>query len=275
MTTGIVFNIQRCSLHDGPGVRTTAFLKGCSLRCMWCQKPEGLDPGPSLSYSKEKCVSCGRCKGIADGTEAARVCPSGAREVIGRRYSSEELARELIRDRAFFRKNGGVTFSGGECLMQADFVAETSALLLREGISVAIDTCGNVPFGSIEKQLDSASLFLYDIKTVNDSQHRRFTGSGNRTILRNFERLYGTGARIWVRIPVVGGFNTSDEDVEALSEYLKGFPEIERVEPLRYHKLGMHKYERLGMTYQMNDTADVSDEQFGKIRKCLESVISS
>ena len=182
MTSGTVFNVQRCSLHDGPGVRTTAFLKGCTLRCRWCQNPEGLDPEPSISYSKEKCVSCGRCRDAADGKEAASVCPSGAREIIGRTYSSAELANELMRDRMFFRKNGGVTFSGGECLMQADFVAETSSILRREGISVAIDTCGNVPYGSIEKQLDSAGLFLYDIKTVNDSQHRRFTGTGTRTI---------------------------------------------------------------------------------------------
>ena len=269
MTSGIVFNIQRCSLHDGPGVRTTAFLKGCTLRCRWCQNPEGLDPEPSISYSKEKCVSCGRCRDAADGAEAARVCPSGAREIIGRRYTSAELADELMRDRVFFRNNGGVTFSGGECLMQADFVAETSSILRREGISGAIDTCGNVPYGSIEKQLDSAGLFLYDIKTVNDSQHRRFTGTGTRTILSNFERLYGTGARIWVRIPVVGGFNTSEEDVEELSDYLKGFPDLERIEPLRYHKLGMHKYERLGLTYEMGDGAEVSDVRFETIRKRL------
>ena len=266
--TGRVFNIQRCSLHDGPGVRTTVFMKGCPLRCAWCQNPEGLTHDTSVMYDPRKCISCKSCadKSRVDGAE---VCPAGALVAYGKEYTSDALVKLLLADADFFSGTGGVTFSGGECLLQSDFILECTKKLAEHGISVAIDTCGAVEFSNIEKLIPYASLFLYDIKTLNDEQHKKFTGMSNRTILENFERLYQSGAKIWVRIPVVNTFNASKEDVMQIKEFLDRFPDIEKIEALKYHELGLHKYEMLGREYTLGDEALVSDADFEDIKSIL------
>ncbi len=266
---GVVFNIQRCSLHDGPGVRTTVFLKGCPLRCAWCQNPEGLAASPSYLYDSRKCIACHGCDGLAPAAAAA-VCPTGAREACGKTYTLTELVDELLIDAPFFQNEGGVTFSGGECLLQSAFVTAAARALKERGISVAIDTCGAVDWSALEGLLSYADLFLYDVKTVDEERHKAFTGRSNRQILDNFARLAASGARIWVRVPVVGGFNATPADARAIRAYLDGFPAVEKVEALRYHELGRHKYDLLNLPYPLGDTALVDDATFAEIKAVLE-----
>ena len=267
---GNIFNVQRCSLHDGPGIRTTAFLKGCPLRCIWCQNPEGISPDPTPAFDEKKCIGCKSCSGITDPAVAAEVCPTGARSVFGRACSSDELVKELVADADFYADGGGVTFSGGEALLQPDFVAECASAVKSAGISVAVDTCGCVPYGSIEKVIPCTDIFLYDIKSLNDEKHRLFTGRSNKTILENFERLAKTGVRIWVRIPVVGGFNADIGEMLGIKNYLENFASVEKVEPLRYHELGSYKYRLIGRPYLPDDSAKVSKELFGQIKQLFE-----
>ncbi len=268
MPLGNIFNIQRCSLHDGPGVRTTVFMKGCPLRCAWCQNPEGLSASPSVMHDTRKCISCQSCAGKTP-TKGAEVCPSGALTLCGKEYTPEELVKILLCDRDFYRKDGGVTFSGGECLIQSDFVLECAKMLKNENINVAIDTCGAVDYENIEELLPYAQLFLYDIKTVNSEAHEKFTGMSNDKILENFSKLYASGARIWVRVPIVGTFNATLNDAHEIKAFLDTFPNIEKVEPLKYHELGMHKYILLGKDYTLGKEALVDDELFEEIKKIL------
>ncbi len=268
-TGGVVFNIQRCSLHDGPGVRTTVFLKGCPLRCAWCQNPEGLTASPSYLYDSRKCIACHSCDGLSLA-EGAVACPTGAREVCGKTYTVAELVAELLVDAPFYQTGGGVTFSGGECLLQSAFVAAAARSLQEQGIGVAIDTCGAVDWSAIEALLPYADLFLYDIKSLDNAKHQAFTGRSNRQILDNFARLAASGARIWVRVPIVGSFNATVADAHAIRAYLDGFPAVEKVEALRYHELGRHKYDLLNLPYPLGDTALVDDATFAEIKAILE-----
>ena len=266
---GVVFNVQRCSLHDGPGVRTTVFMKGCPLRCRWCQNPEGLTRTPSITYDGNKCISCGSCKGERDA-DAAERCPTEALSVAGREYTPDELVEELCADQAFFKGEGGVTFSGGECLLQGDFLLECAKRLSSKGIRIAFDTCGAVEFSHMEKLIPYAQLFLYDIKCIDPDLHERFTGVSNRQILDNFNRLCAAGVPIWVRVPLVGSFNANEAEARRIRAYLDGFPAIRKVEALRYHRLGERKYELLGMEYTMGDEALLSDEQFEQLKTIIE-----
>lgn len=266
---GVVFNVQRCSLHDGPGVRTTVFMKGCPLRCRWCQNPEGLTRTPSITYDGNKCISCGSCKGTRDA-DAARGCPAEALTLVGKEYDPQSLVDELCADQAFFKGEGGVTFSGGECLLQSDFLLECAKLLSAKGIRIAFDTCGAVEFSRMEKLHPYAQLFLYDIKCIDPDLHEQFTGVSNRQILDNFRRLYAAGAPIWVRVPLVGSFNANEVEARRIRSYLDGFPAIRKVEALRYHRLGERKYELLGMKYAMGDEACLSAEQFEQLKTIIE-----
>lgn len=267
-TVGRVFNVQRCSLHDGPGIRTTVFMKGCPLRCAWCQNPEGLSHEISFAHDVRRCISCHSCEGKSK-EEGASVCPAGALTAFGRDYTVSELVGELLADLDFFGEQGGVTFSGGECLLQSDFVLECAKELSKRKIKVAVDTCGAVDYRSIEKLIPYTDLFLYDVKCISEKKHIENTGVTNREILSNFEKLYASDARIWVRIPIVNGFNTDKDELLLIKEYLDRFPNIEKIEPLRYHELGIHKYELLGKPYTLSDSAKLSDGEFEEIKKLL------
>ena len=266
---GRVFNIQRCSLHDGPGVRTTVFLKGCPLRCQWCQNPEGLTHAVSVTFDSRKCIACGSCEGVQDAAHAD-CCPTEALSAVGKDYTPEALVSELLVDRDFFVGEGGVTFSGGECLLQSEFVLECVKLLTAEGIRVAIDTCGAVDFSAIEPLIPYAQLFLYDIKCIDPDLHKRFTGMSNEKILDNFHRLYEAGAPIWVRVPLVGTFNATQGEAQAIRAFLQEFPAIQKVEALRYHQLGMHKYHLLRMDYPMGEDGCLSDETYEMLKQMIE-----
>lgn len=243
---GIIFDIQRFSVHDGPGIRTTVFMKGCSLRCGWCHNPEGLRPEPQVQFFQEHCVGCGRCGGQRE-LENVSKCPAGALKQVGKAYTPEELLNEVLADLDFYGADGGVTFSGGECLLQADFVAHMLGLLKARGVTTAVDTCGNVPWENIKKALSCCDTWLYDIKCVHPETHRKFTGSSNDRILENLQKLGQTGANIWIRVPVIPEFNDNRQEMEKIAETAAAVPGVKQVTLMPYHTLGKSKYRTLGL----------------------------
>lgn len=244
---GIVFDIQRFSVHDGPGIRTTVFMKGCSLRCGWCHNPEGLRPEPQVQFFREHCIGCGRCGGNRVLENVSR-CPAGALKQVGMTVTPEQLLEEVLADLDFYGSDGGVTFSGGECLLQADFVAHMLKLLKDRGVTTAVDTCGNVPWANMEKVLPYCDTWLYDVKCADGENHRRFTGSGNGRILENLEKLSRTGANIWIRVPVIPDFNDDQSEMKRIAEIAASVPGLRQVTLMPYHTLGKSKYETLGLT---------------------------
>lgn len=265
--TGRIFQVQRFCTHDGPGVRTTVFLKGCGLRCQWCHNPEGLSYELQWMQDERKCISCGRCR---EGER--KNCPTGAWKIAGQDMESHDLLPLLLRDKPFYGDEGGVTFSGGECMLQADFVAEVMALLQREGVSSIVDTAGFVPFSAYEKVLPYCRHFLFDVKMVDDEKHRRFTGQGNGMILENLCRLSQAGARLWIRIPVIGGINDEAAEMRAIGAMLRSLPHApEKVELLPYHDMGRGKCGQLGMKYPLEVPHPfVTDEWIHELSKALE-----
>lgn len=273
-----VFDIQRASFVDGDGVRTAVFFKGCSLRCKWCHNPEGIKREKELLYYQSRCTSCGKCNEVCKRAEGnctlcgkcALYCPSDAKELCGRDYTVDELFEIIKRDKTFYEKTGGgVTFTGGECMLQIDFLVQMLKLCRENGINTAVDTAGNVPFGSFELALPYADTFLYDIKCINEELHISGTGHTNKLILDNFNRLLSLGASVTVRIPVIGGFNDTDEEMEAICTFLKG-KKISGVELLPYHNLGAHKYEALGT--EMSKYYVPTDEKMEKYRKIFKEI---
>ncbi len=285
--TGLICNLQRFSTEDGPGLRTTAFLKGCPLRCVWCQNPEGLSPKPELVWARAKCQGHGRCisacpKGALlpkpDGLfidrskcdacgACAAACPTGALEVLGRRVTSEILAAELARDAEFYAASGGgVTFSGGECLAQPDFVFETAALLRAAGVKVAFDTAGLVSPEVFELALAAADLILYDVKLTDPERHRAMCGADNRLILDNARRLGRSGIPFWVRFPVIPAATDDDDNVREVSRFVaREMAGAERVDFLAYNNLCESDWERLGLPYALAGQPLLTRERFERV----------
>lgn len=237
--TAIVFNIQRFSLHDGDGIRTTIFFKGCPLRCKWCHNPESWLSEPQSVFIQKKCRACSKCD---------KGCVYGARETAGKPYTPDELIRIAERDAEFYKSSGGgVTLSGGEVMAQhAAFLLELVRGLKQKGLNVAVDTCGYAPFEAFENILPYVDTFLYDIKFIDNARHLQFTGQSNGLILANLQKLSGKNASLEIRIPVIEGANSDDAQMNKIISYLAGI-RAKKIRLLPYHAIGREKYTHLGM----------------------------
>ncbi len=262
--TGTVFSIERYAVHDGGGIRTMVYLKGCPLRCLWCANPEGQASHPELFRFPESCIRCGRCvtacpTGAAADEMAASLCtacgvcvdacPAGGRKLFGERLTVEQVVHHVLKDRAFYRRSaGGVTLSGGEPAHQAEFGRAVLAACRAHGLDTAVETCGYAPFTDLAGLAEYCDLFLYDLKHMNRDVHRQLTGVPNDLILDNLKRLAGLRP-VLVRMPIIPGHNDGVENLDEMAEFLHHLSPVPPVELLPYHNYGSAKYARAGRTY--------------------------
>lgn len=285
MALGTVINIQKYSIHDGPGIRTTVFFKGCPLSCWWCHNPESQNVKHEIMFFEERCINCGICinrcpqnaiqvkdsypeidknKCVLCG-KCTDFCPKNAREYVGKDMTVQELMKEIIKDEVFYDESGGgVTFSGGEPLIYAAFLDEVLKKCKARGIHTAVDTSGYTSWNSIERIADKVDLFLFDIKHMSNEKHKNYMGVENVGILENLKKLSGIGANIFVRIPIISGINDEDEYIDEAVSFLSNL-NILQVNLLPYHKMGMNKYGRLKMNYKLSGKEKPSDEKMGHI----------
>ncbi len=260
----LICDIKRFAVHDGNGIRTTVFFKGCPLKCVWCHNPESIDFKPQLAFYENKCIGCGECK-RQDFT--VDNCLGDAKLLYGKETTVEELLPQLLEDRDFYETSGGgVTLSGGECLCQADFCAELLKLLKKEGINTAVDTCGFVAKESIDKVLPYTDIFLYDIKAIDEDVHIKCTGQSNKIILENIKYIDSLGKPIEVRIPYVPEYNT--DQIEKIAEFLSTLKNIKAVKVLPYHNYAGSKYVALNMANTLPKNLP-TDEEIKKAEEML------
>ncbi len=262
--TGIVSDIISMSVNDGPGIRTSVFLKGCPLRCAWCHNPEMQCPAPQALVLPSRCVHCGACSSCPSGARGAhgeydasrctgcgrcvRLCPAEACRISGGPMTVSEVVSRVLPDRPFFRQRGGVTLSGGEPLYQADFALELAVRFRENGIGVMMETSGFAPWEALEPLLPHIGCFLYDWKLTDPALHRRWTGADNALIRENLFRLHRSGAAIVLRCPVIPGVNDNDAHFEGIAALLTALPGIRRADLLPYHALGNSKRLQLGLS---------------------------
>ena len=243
---GNIFDIQRNSYVDGPGIRTTVFFKGCNLKCQWCHNPESQSFQKEILFYEKKCNGCGRCKDLSVDNDEF-ICYNVAKEICGKEYTVSDILQEILKDKAFYdNSGGGVTFSGGECMLQIDFLEEILSRCKEKGIHTAVDTAGNVAWESFERILHNTDLFLYDIKVMDELLHKQYTGVDNKLILENLVKVLNTEANVWVRIPIVPGVNDSIEEMKKIEKFFKEYGRPEKIELLPYHAMGENKYPALG-----------------------------
>ncbi|MGN0972697.1 MAG: glycyl-radical enzyme activating protein [Aristaeellaceae bacterium] len=255
METGTIFDIKEFSVFDGPGMRQTVFLKGCPLRCSWCHNPEGLSPRPQLMVSWASCVHCGRCREVCPHPEGCTacgrcvdVCPQNIRRIAGTLMTSEELARVVMKDAAYYaRYGGGVTFSGGEPLLQAAFLIETLDRL--QGVHRCIETSGFTDAETFRRVVERLDYVIMDLKLMDDSLHRRYTGVSNERILRNAEALMRSGKPCRFRVPLIPGVNDTEDNMQATAAFISSVNPAVPVELLPYHMTAGAKYDMIGKPY--------------------------
>ena len=253
----MIFDIQRGSYVDGPGIRTTVFFKGCNLKCKWCHNPESQSRNQQFLFYKDKCTGCGKCKQVCPHHfekcdfcgKCALFCPHDAREICGKEYTVEEVLNEVIKDKDFFNTSGGgVTFSGGECMLQIEFLLQILKACKDKGIHTAVDTAGNVPWEYFEKILPYTDLFLYDVKCISTQLHKDGTGVANTLILENLKQLSKRDKEIIVRVPVIPEFNGSESEMQSIVKFVKELGFF-KVEFLPYHAMGVHKWSAIGLQF--------------------------
>ncbi|MFW6181269.1 MAG: glycyl-radical enzyme activating protein [Spirochaetota bacterium] len=291
---GVVFNIQSYSIHDGPGIRTVVFLKGCPLSCLWCSNPESQRASPELGLLADRCARCGACvrvcpngavsfndagAPVTDREKCAacgrceEACPYRARKVYGRRVGFGELMEEIEKDAPFYvRSGGGVTFSGGEPTLQEDILLPLLEACRARYIHTAVETCGYVTDRArLDRLLAHIDLVLYDIKCMDPGRHRRFTGVSNQVILDNARYIASQGKSMIVRVPVIPGFNDSSEDMEAIGRFALSLISVGEVDLLPYHELGKAKYRMLDMDYRMGE-GTLTPERVSELQAVVEGL---
>lgn len=304
--TGIVFNIQRFSVHDGPGIRTTVFLKGCSLRCFWCHNPEGIRPGPEIQFFPNKCIGCGECRAVCSGSahiiqdgthlylrenceicgRCAEACFAGALELTGQVVTVEQVMAEVLADRAFYENSGGgVTLSGGEPLLQREFTRELLKRSRAEGLHTAVETTANCRWERLAELLPLTDLVMMDIKHMDPEKHRAATGGSNGRILANAQRLMETSVPVVFRVPVVPTVNDTAQEIGAIAAFVQDLTEIRRkshagtsdlpplpsLELLAFHRLAADKYRSLGMDYRASQLHAPPREHMAALKEHVRS----
>ena len=291
MNSGIVFNIQRFSTHDGPGIRTTVFFKGCPLSCWWCHNPESKQAQAAVLYERDKCLGCGLCaKACPQGSisfsagtpvlsnhctlcgRCCKRCPAEALELVGKELTIVEVLAEIEKDRVFYdESSGGVTFSGGEPLLQPEFLDKLLRSCRERGIHTAVDTSGHSPWQVISKIGEATDLFLYDIKHMDSIKHEVLTGVPNDLILENLRRLSRTHYSIIIRVPIIPGLNDDSENL-LMTGRLAVDLGISQVHLLPYHSIGRDKYTRIGEVYRLTDLKAPSPECMERLAEGLRSL---
>ena len=292
MKNGLIFDIRRYAIHDGPGIRTTVFFKGCPMHCWWCHNPEGQNSEPELVFRKSRCVGCGKCaekcqrnailplaqsisidrKNCVLCDVCSSMCPSDALSIAGKRMKVEEILEEIEKDESFYEESdGGVTFSGGEPLLQPDFLRTLLKECKDRAIHTVVDTCGFARYEIIDKIRDKVDLFLYDMKTMDDETHRKYTGASNERILSNLRKLAENGSNIVISVPLIPSINDDEENVTRTAEFVSCLPNILQVNLLPYHRAGIEKYKNLGKPYKLEKIQIPSDQCVKSVKKRMES----
>ena len=290
MVKTTVFNIQKFSIHDGPGIRTTVFFKGCPLNCIWCHNPESQDFSKEMLHDKEKCTLCGRCvakcsRGAISISDAGLVndyarcvfcgvctdfCTNNAREIAGEELNAAQIMKEIEKDSIFYEQSkGGVTFSGGEVMSHPEILAELARSCREKGIHVAVDTCGYAPFSSFENVMEYVDVFLYDIKLMDNDLHRKYTGKDSALILDNLMKLSDMGSNINLRLPIIGGINDDEVNIESIIEFIKD-TNIREINLLPYHDIGRNKYAKLGKEYKADFMTVPTEEKMIELKERFE-----
>lgn len=282
--TGMVMDILRCSLYDGPGIRTTVFLKGCTMHCAWCHNPEGFERGRSLRFDASRCTACGRCAAVCSQKvhtllgavhkvdrrtcktcgQCVEACLTGALSLCGKEMSAEDVWAIVRKDLAYYRKTGGgLTLSGGEPLMQPAIAAQILETTKREDIHTAVETAGNVPWQAFEKVIPYTELFLFDYKLSSPDELARLTGGKYELMMDNLHRLASLGKPIWLRCPILPGINDNEEHFSHIRALRKRYPAIARTEIMPYHAFGISKWMELGMEAPYQGTVPGTEQISG------------
>jgi pyruvate formate lyase activating enzyme len=293
---GLVFNIQRFSVNDGPGIRTTVFLKGCPLHCKWCHNPESISRDRQLILRDDRCIRCGDCFSLCknhavqkvDGGfstirdlcvecgDCIEVCNSEAREIAGKEVTVEEVMLEIEQDIVFYNQSGGgASFSGGEPFLQHEFLTALLQECRKKNISTVVDTSGFTSPQILKSVSQFVDLYLFDLKTLDNAKHIEFTGVSNGQILQNLKHLSVLGKEVIVRMPVIPGVNDNPEEIRASGSFVSSLGNVREIHLLPYHSTGLEKYRRLGMEYEMHDAAPPSADDLSAIVKELRNYVSS
>ena len=293
MTRGIIFDIKRYAIHDGPGIRSTVFFKGCSLECQWCHNPEGIHSEPEIFFRSERCpLECRLCisacpkgaiKRIKKGSikidldrcdlcgDCEKACVYGALEIIGKKVTVKEVMTELEKDNLFYEESrGGVTFSGGEPFEQPQFLEALLEKAKSKGLHTTVDTCGNFNPKHLAKFSEKVDLFLYDLKIIDESRHREYTGHSNRRILDNLKRLSSNGHRVAIRIPLIAGITDDDKNIEDAIEFLIPLDSVKQINLLPFHSGGSMKQKRLGKKQRRINFQPPSKKRIEMIKKFFQ-----
>lgn len=297
----LLTNVEPFSSHDGPGMRVSLFFKGCSLRCQWCHNPETLHPYQEIKWDRRLCVECRGCSAVCEEgavlsgndyridvqqcTHCLRcvdICPSEALKITGRFYSTDELEQKILDAETLVKAmKGGVTFTGGEPALQADFICRLAARLKQKGFHLALDTCGHAPWQNYEKLLPYMDLLLYDLKEMDNEKHRRFTGAGNSLIHDNLKRIVRTIAaehlstRIWIRTPLIPGRTATNENIRAIGRFLEQYTyHVDKWELCAFNNLCVEKYRQLGMNWLLCDESLISEEYLQEMLRTAQQSAS-